>query len=103
MSEKLTRKEIQMMIYEDLGVNPRFVSPTYRDKIEKEFTLDEVKSMQEDEFHYYFDVDPDVVIDSKVGFVTKDITYESYLKSVTPKSSFKEFDKKAKDIEDASN
>jgi len=104
MSDKLTRKEIQDTIYNDLGIDPNSVVPTYRDKIDKSFTLDEVKAMGDDEFNHYFDMDPEVRdTPSKIGLIAKDLTYENYLKSVTPKSSFKEANKKMKAIEDAGN
>ena len=104
MSDKLTRKEIQESMYEQLGIDPKTVVPTYRDKIDKSFTLEEVDAMDDDEFSHYFTLDPDIMdIKPKTSVVTKDFTYENYLKSTTPKSSFKEANKKMKAIEDAND
>ena len=121
-----TRKEIQEDIYNEMGIPKDQIIPTYRDKIDKSFTLKEVGEMGEDEFNHYFDMGHSVgIVDkgkssfkdankkmksieekqadksvvSKMSAVINSITYESYLKSTTPKSSFKKANEKMKKFE----
>jgi hypothetical protein len=128
MTEYITRKEFQDSIYKDLGITPDMVKPTYRDKIDRTFTLDELRDMDIDEFNHYFDMGDNLVDQDppkstfkeanktmksieeksckscgsckcKTDVVFSSVTYENYLKSVTPKSSFKDANKKMKEFE----
>ena len=119
LGEVYTRNEIQDMLYDAFGVPKDRVVPSSRDKMSMSFSLQQVNEMEDDEFYWYFTLDPllvdqdspkssfleaskkmrDIEKKTKVGIVTKTLTYENYLKSVTPKSSFKDFEKKVKEIE----
>jgi hypothetical protein len=63
MSEKLHRRDIQKMIYEEMGITPDMVIPTYRDKIDKTFTIEELRELSEDAMEYYFDMGHSISLD----------------------------------------
>lgn len=103
MTEKIHRSEIQKSIYDDLGITDNMVIKTYRDSIDKSFTIDEVKGMDEDEFNYYFDMGHNVDRSVKESFIEmskKVDSYEGLMDIVKPKSSFKAFNKKVSNLVD---
>lgn len=107
MSEKIHRREIQRGIYDSLGITPDMVIPTYRDKIDVWFTMEEVNSMDDDKLNHYFDmghsIDRSGSVDEDKGWVKKSVDAKSFddlMDLVKPKSSFKDFDKKVSDVVD---
>lgn len=102
-----TQKEVQERIYDLIGVDSNSVAPSRKsDTIV--FNEEQLRNMDEDEFNAYFTDDPLLIetpdIDiSKSSFVLKGLTFEDYLEKTTPKSSFREANKRMKQIEDENN
>jgi len=126
LSEVYTRKEIQEMLWDGFGIPKDEVKPSYRDKMDFSFSLQQVNEMEEDEFYHYFTLDP-VLVDknppkssfkeankkmkaieetnkdksmvTKTNFLMGHVNFENFLKRITPKSSFKEANKNMKKFE----
>lgn len=93
--EKIHRRDIQKRIYDDLGISQDMVIPTYRDGIDKSFTMDEVNAMDDDELNHYFDLGHSVDRSKK----SESVIDRAIREFTKPKSSFKEANKKMSQIE----
>lgn len=104
-----TQKEVQERIYDLIGVDSASVASSHKNNTIT-FNEEQLRNMDEDEFDAYFTDDPLLIetpdIDvskTKSAFVLKDLTFEDYMKKTAPKSSFREANKRMKQIEDENN